>query len=172
MVKAIRLGVPSSYMMFIANSGDNMPHTYPEWRVHIIQMHEERQRKWAFDQTTGAQRDPHPPLKGHSNTATSTSQKADDMISLLSGKPTSSGPPWEPGIGRWQPIKMITYGGQGEPMDIGKLQAEGRCFRCHKKGHLSKDCPKKWDYKNIHSVVVAEQEKTESKVKEVKDMAV
>ncbi len=24
-----------------------------------------------------------------------------------------------------------------------KLMSEGRCFRCQKKGHLSKDCPEK-----------------------------
>ena len=55
-------------------------------------------------------------------------------------------------------------------MEIDQLRKEGRCYRCHEKGHMSKDCPKKWEYKDIHSVAVAlEQKETNSKVVEVKD---
>ncbi|SJL06857.1 uncharacterized protein ARMOST_10199 [Armillaria ostoyae] len=51
-------------------------------------------------------------------------------------------------------------------MDIGKLCAEGKCFRCQKKGHLSKDCPEKKDFRDIRSVQVTNEPVTESKVKE------
>ncbi|PBK65021.1 hypothetical protein ARMSODRAFT_841548, partial [Armillaria solidipes] len=59
-----------------------------------------------------------------------------------------------------------TYKGQGEPMniDVAKLMKEGKCFRCQEKGHMSKDCPKKRDFKDIRSVITAEQEQTKEKV--------
>ncbi len=38
----------------------------------------------------------------------------------------------------------MTFGGQGEPMQINmkrqRQQNEGRCFKCDEKGHLSRDC--------------------------------
>ncbi|PBK58604.1 hypothetical protein ARMSODRAFT_1028121 [Armillaria solidipes] len=125
-------------------------------------MYEEWQKKWVFDQTASPSRDACP-QKSHT-TITSNNQKAGGVTSLSPAKPTSSAPLWEPGTGRWQ---TTTYGGMGQLMDIGKLRAEGRCFRCHEKRHLGKDCPKKQDYKDIHSVVAEpEQEpKTELKVK-------
>jgi hypothetical protein len=37
----------------------------------------------------------------------------------------------------------VTFGGQGEPMNIDQMRKEGRCFKCCEKGHLSRDCPTK-----------------------------
>ena len=28
----------------------------------------------------------------------------------------------------------------GDPMDIDKMRKEGRCFKCHQKRHLARDC--------------------------------
>ncbi len=52
--------------------------------------------------------------------------------------------------GCWHTVAQKTFGGAGQPMDVDareerkqKQRAEGRCFRCNGKGHLSKDCPEK-----------------------------
>ncbi len=33
-----------------------------------------------------------------------------------------------------------------------KLMSEGRCFRCQKKGHLSKDCPDKKEGHQVRAI--------------------
>ena len=35
----------------------------------------------------------------------------------------------------------VTYGGVGMKMDIDKAKSEGRCFKCGKIGHISRNCP-------------------------------
>jgi hypothetical protein len=35
-----------------------------------------------------------------------------------------------------------------KPEDIKKLQAEGKCFRCKKQGHMKNECPQKPKSKN------------------------
>ncbi|SJL01326.1 uncharacterized protein ARMOST_04646 [Armillaria ostoyae] len=34
-----------------------------------------------------------------------------------------------------------TYGSRGQAMDIDALKAEGKCYRCKQKRHISKNCP-------------------------------
>ncbi len=36
-----------------------------------------------------------------------------------------------------------------------KLMDEGRCFRCQKKGHLSKDCPEKMTGHQVRAIEAA-----------------
>ncbi|SJL11309.1 uncharacterized protein ARMOST_14712 [Armillaria ostoyae] len=52
-------------------------------------------------------------------------------------------------------------------MDIGQMHAKGLCFRCHKQGHLSKDCPEKKDFRDIRSVQATNEPVTESKVEAI-----
>ncbi|SJL03650.1 uncharacterized protein ARMOST_07007 [Armillaria ostoyae] len=65
----------------------------------------------------------------------------------------------------------MVYGGQGQALDIDILKADGKCFRCKEKGHISKNCPlQSWNKKQEVRVSMTEPT-MDSKIKEVKDAA-
>ncbi|SJL18609.1 uncharacterized protein ARMOST_22206 [Armillaria ostoyae] len=163
MVKAVRLGVSLSYTTSITNTGRDIPGDYNEWKVRITLMYEERQKNWAFNQTTGNPRD-NRPTKGTSATTATSSPKAGGATSSPNPKATGNTGGGRDSTGRW-----TTFAGAGRPMDIDttKLCAEGRCFRCREKGHLSKDCPRKKDFRDIRSVQATTEPVTESKIEEI-----
>lgn len=35
----------------------------------------------------------------------------------------------------------VTFGGRGQPMEVDRARAEGRCFHCGNKGHIARQCP-------------------------------
>ncbi|SJL16884.1 uncharacterized protein ARMOST_20414 [Armillaria ostoyae] len=161
MVKAVRLGVPDSYTNAIANSGQHIPITYNDWKRRICVMYEERQKKWVFDQAIGGRS---VPQKG--TTATSL-PKTGGMTSSTPAKQAAGSNAPKPG-GRDSTGRWTTHPGQGLPMSIDaqKLCDEGRCFRCKEKGHMSKDCPKKKEFRDIRSVQATTEVATTSKVEE------
>ncbi len=54
-------------------------------------------------------------------------------------------------------------------IDWKKYMSEERCFNCHKKGHISKDCPKKqkWEVWAVEMAEVLLSKNT--KIEEVKE---
>ncbi len=131
-------------------------------------MYEERQKKWVFDQVNPLnQCDAQPTGHQKTITATSSQSRAGGAISSLTAKPTAQGQGHNAGMGRW-----TTYGGQGALMDIDqqKHMSEGRCFLCHKKRHILKDCSKKKNRAEVHAVAVVEEPLAkDTKVEKVKD---
>ncbi|SJL06751.1 uncharacterized protein ARMOST_10093 [Armillaria ostoyae] len=66
------------------------------------------------------------------------------------------------------------YGGRGQVMDINMMKADGKCFQCHEKGHISKNCLlQSWNKRKKKEEVRASTTKPaiDSKIKEVKDAA-
>ncbi len=66
----------------------------------------------------------------------------------------------------------MTYRGLGLPMDIDwqRHMSKGRCFICHEKGHIGKNCLKRKEQQEVRAVEVApEQLSKDIKVEEVKD---
>ncbi|SJL16074.1 uncharacterized protein ARMOST_19590 [Armillaria ostoyae] len=170
LVAACRRGLPESYTAMIANIGRNIPQTYPEWKAWILIMYDERQKNYAFDQHLN-HRNNRQPYKGATATTATSNNKAGGATSSSSGKPTSSTAPsgGRDSQGRWLSRLGTMFRGAGVPMDIRQMRTQGLCFRCHKKGHMSKDCPEKKDFRDIWSVQVANEPVTESKIEEVKE---
>jgi hypothetical protein len=56
------------------------------------------------------------------------------------------------------------YGGQGQKMDLDKAKAEGLCFRCGGKGHMSRNCPTKGT--QVRAVVIKDDDKKQEDFQE------
>ncbi len=72
----------------------------------------------------------------------------------------------------------MTYGDQGAPIDVDTVRAKVKCYRCSQIEHFKWDCPKQPKTKeealqhlNYYWDHVAMNEKTDSKIEEVKDGA-
>ncbi|SJL17388.1 uncharacterized protein ARMOST_20938 [Armillaria ostoyae] len=67
----------------------------------------------------------------------------------------------------------VTYGRQGQGMDIDTMRKDGKCFRCGEQGHISKNCPlQSWNKVKKQEVrAMTTKPSTGSKVEEVKDTA-
>ncbi len=141
LVEVVWKGIPHDYSRIIANIGFGIPRNYQEWKTRIITMYEECTKDGVYAQTHfEPRRDDRRPHQGQKpNTATSSRPAAGGVTSSLPAKQND-----RPRNDRW---KWYTPKGADAQMQIdaqrSKLMSEGRCFRCQKKGHLSKDCPEK-----------------------------
>ncbi len=167
LVKAVRAGVPRSYMQIITNIGFGIPRTYPEWKQCVLQMYEEHAKNDVYSQTHGLEQhqDKKPQQKPH--TATSSKPATGGATSSSAGKPTDK---------PWDAQEWYTPKGKDAEMQINaqrkKLMDEGRCFRYQKKGHLSKDCPEKTtghQVRAIEAVPAVPPMDSQLKIEEIKE---
>lgn len=172
LIQAVCKGIPPHYTSMIANISFGISRTYPEWKRCICQMYDERQKQWVFNETHDLKscHEKHPGNQKQI-TATSSSKAAGGVTSSSMGKTTGNGKSRDSGR-RWISVTTKTYRGQGELMQIDwkKYMAEGRCFNCHEKGHISKDCLKK-QKKEVRMVTMGEDTPLadSTKVEEVKE---
>ncbi len=141
LVEAVWKGIPRDYSRIIADIGFAIPGTYTEWKTRIITMYEERTKDGVYAKTHfEPRRDDRRPFQGQKpNTATSSRPAAGGVTSSPTVKQNDRP---RDDRGKW-----YTPRGADAQMQIdaqrSQLMSEGRCFRCRKKGHLSKDCPEK-----------------------------
>ncbi len=156
LVEAVRKGIPRDYSRTIANIGFGIPCTYTEWKTRVITMYEERTKDGVYARTHF---EPHhdnrrPQTNQKNHTATSSRPAAGGATSSLPAKQND-----QPGDdrGKWYMPK-----GADAQMQIdaqrSKLMSEGRCFRCQKKGHLSKDCTEKKEGHQVRAIEAAPME--------------
>ncbi len=168
MVAAVRQGVPWSFTLIITSIGVGIPQNYDEWKERILVMYEERQRDKAYNDAHGIgqrdQRNDKKPGNFKQITAPGKSSAGGATGSSSNDKPRNS-------QGKW-----TMYGGAGKPMDVdtreekkAKQRAEGRCFKCNKPGHLSKDCPTKKVAVRAMDTTPKEPLAKSTKVEEVKE---
>ncbi len=156
LVEAVRKGIPHDYSRIIADIGFAIPRNYPKWKTHVLTMYKERTKDGVFAKTHyEPHRNDRRPFQGQKpNTATSSKPAA--------GGATSSSPAKQNDRPRDDKGKWYTPRGADAQMQIdaqrSKLMAEGRCFRCQKKGHLSKDCPEKMVGHQVRAVEAAPTE--------------
>ncbi len=151
LVEAVRKGIPCDYSRTITNIGFRILRNYTKWKTRVITMYEERTKDGVYAQTHFESchdgRRP-PQTNQRPNTATSSKPSAGGTTSLSSAKQNDRP---RDDRGKWYTPK-----GADAQMQIdaqhSKLMSEGRCFRCQKKGHLSKDCPNKREGHQVRAI--------------------
>ncbi|KAI0690624.1 hypothetical protein BC835DRAFT_1216317, partial [Cytidiella melzeri] len=116
-----------------------MPRTLQEWKDGAREIDLQQQERDAEEAARRFSAKPScfffqtPAAPPRSTTTTSQSHQTNTTCPLPF--PTSTTPaPCKDATG-------LVFGGQGQPMDIDVARRRGLCFKCHKPGHLGRNCP-------------------------------
>ncbi len=113
MVAQIKRAARETSKNTIYAADSDLPVLYDNWKTHLLRI----DYNWHLKQAESTGRSVPTPKgmapKGVASTSTPTQK-------------TASG---------------TTYGGRGEPMDIGAATATTKCYQCGKLSHFKRDCP-------------------------------
>jgi Arginine methyltransferase-interacting protein, contains RING Zn-finger len=124
-IRILEKSVGSNILETIYSSDNPIPTTYDAYKEKILQLGRMRERYRQFRNITSPTSSsstthaPKPPAQPAPQFHTHIHPSAD--------KKTGTG---------------ITYGGAGQPMEIGKTRQQIRCFNCGELGHMRRECPK------------------------------
>lgn len=145
-IRILEKSVNGNILDTIYSSDNAIPTTYNGYRDKILQLGRMRERYRQFRSIT--------------------SPSSSSPTPHVSQQPKTPGPQFHTHIHPPADKKTgsgITYGGTGQPMDIGKTHQRLRCFNCGEFGHMRRECPKekKVDIRNL--MVELEEELAELK---------
>jgi Zinc knuckle/Retrotransposon gag protein len=146
-IRILEKSVNNNILETIYTSDSPIPTTYNAYKDKILQLGRLRERYRQFKGIT---------TPSSSSSTTHTPQQPKPPAHQFH---THIHPPADKKTGTG-----ITYGGAGQPMDIGKTRQKLRCFNCGELGHMRRECPneKKVDIRAL--MVGLEEELAELKI--------
>jgi len=121
-IRILEKSVSNNILETIYSSDSPIPTTYDAYKDKILQLGRMRERYRQFRNITSPPSTTHTPQQSKP-----PAHQFHTHIHPPADKKTGTG---------------ITYGGAGQPMDIGKTRQQLRCFNCGEFGHMRRDCPK------------------------------
>jgi hypothetical protein len=133
-IRLLEKGLNSDILETIYTSDNPIPSTYDQYKKKAIQLGRMRERFRQSHRAVVAS------LPSASTPAKPVHQFHTHIHPPVTEKKTATG---------------ITYGGKGQPMDIGETRQPLRCFNCGELGHMRKDCPKERTKMNVRVLMAS-----------------